>query len=129
MVWINEKQLAGDSVSEVIICEKARLLHSDITRDTPAFSAEEFNVSKGWSDDFKNRTGIHRVVRHREAVSSNKEAAEKFVGKFKDFVIGEGFIPKQVFNCDETGLFWKKGQKRFQGETTVSVPLRKPQEF
>ena len=25
MVWINEKQLAGDSVSEAIICEKARL--------------------------------------------------------------------------------------------------------
>ena len=33
MVWINEKQLAGDSVSEVIICEKDRLLCSDITRD------------------------------------------------------------------------------------------------
>ena len=31
MVWINEKQLAGDSVSEAIICEKARLLYSDIT--------------------------------------------------------------------------------------------------
>jgi len=23
----------------------------------------------------------------------------------------EGFIPEQVFNCDETGLFWKKYQK------------------
>ena len=30
MVWINEKQLAGDSVSEVIICEKDRLTQ-DIT--------------------------------------------------------------------------------------------------
>jgi len=47
MVWINEKQLAGDSVSEAIICEKARLLYSDITRDTPGSSAEEFKASKG----------------------------------------------------------------------------------
>ena len=31
MVWINEKQLAGDSVSEAIICEKARILCSDVT--------------------------------------------------------------------------------------------------
>jgi len=31
MIWINEKQLAGDSVSEAIICEKARLLYSDVT--------------------------------------------------------------------------------------------------
>ena len=69
------------------------------------------------------------MFRHGGAVSSNKETAEKFVEKFKDFVVVQEFIPKQVFNCDETDLFWKKGQKGFQGETTVSVPLRKPQEF
>ena len=40
MIWFNEKQLAGDSVSEAIICEKARLLYSDITRDTPGSSTE-----------------------------------------------------------------------------------------
>ena len=52
------------------------------------------------------------MVMHGEAASSNKDAAEKFVEKFKDFVDREGFIPKQVFNCDETGLFWKKMPKR-----------------
>ena len=30
LIWINEKQLAGDSVSAAIICEKAKLLHSDL---------------------------------------------------------------------------------------------------
>ena len=58
MVWINEKQLAGDSVSEAIICEKAKLLYSDITRDTPGSSAEEFKASKGWFDNFKKRTDL-----------------------------------------------------------------------
>jgi hypothetical protein len=52
MVLINEKQLAGDSVSEATICEKARLLCSDITRDTPGSSAEEFKASKEWFDNF-----------------------------------------------------------------------------
>jgi hypothetical protein len=47
MVWLNEKQLAGASVSEAIVCEKARLLYSDITRDTPGSSAEEFKAGKG----------------------------------------------------------------------------------
>jgi len=114
MVWINEKQLAGytSSVSEAIICEKARLLYHDITRDTPGSSAEEFKASIGWFDNFKKRTGIHSVVRHGEAASSNKDAAEKFVEKFKDFADREGFIPDQVFVCDETGLFWKKMPKR-----------------
>ena len=86
MVWINEKQLAGDGVSEAIICEKARLLYSDITQDTPGSSAEEFKASKGWFDNFKKRTGIHSVIRHGEVASSNKDAAEKFVEMFKDFV-------------------------------------------
>jgi hypothetical protein len=48
------------------------------------------------------------VIRNGKAASSNKDAAEKFVEKFKDFVDRVGFIPEQVFNCDETGLFWKK---------------------
>jgi len=112
MVWINEKQLAGDNVSEDIICEKARLLYSDITRDTPGSSAEEFKASKGWFDNFKKRTGIHNVVRHEEAASSNEDAAEKFVEKFKDFVDREEFIPEQVFNCDETGPLLEKMPKR-----------------
>ena len=111
MVWFNERHLVGDSVSEAIICEKARLLYSDITRNTPGSSAEEFKTSKGWFDSFKNRTRVHSVFRHGEAASSNKDAVEKFVEKFKDFVEREGFIPEQVFDCDETGLFWKKCQK------------------
>jgi len=112
MVWINEKRLAGDSVSEAVICEKARLLYSDIMRDTPGSSAEEFKASKGWFDNFKERTGIHSVVRHGEAASSNKDAAEKYVVKFKHFVDREGCIPKQVFNCDETCIFWEKNAKK-----------------
>jgi hypothetical protein len=127
MVWINETQLAGDSVSEAIICEKARLLYSDITRDTPGSSAEEFKASKGWFDNFKKRTGIHSVVRHGEAASSNKDASEKFVEKFKDFVDREGFIPEQIFNCDETGLFWKKMPKRtYITREEKALPGHKP---
>jgi len=74
----------SDSVSEAIICEKARLLYSDITQDTPGSSAEEFKATKGWCDNLKKRAGIHSVVRHGEAASSNKDAAEKFVEKFKE---------------------------------------------
>ena len=127
MVWINEKQLAGDSMSEAIIFEKARLLYSDIMRDTPGSSAEEFKASKGWFDSFKKRTGIHSVVRHAEAAISNKDAAEKFVEKFKDFVDREGFIPEQVFNCDETGLFWKKMPERtYITREEKALPGHKP---
>jgi hypothetical protein len=37
LIWINEKILAGDSVSEGIICEKARRLHEDLVKKKPWF--------------------------------------------------------------------------------------------
>jgi hypothetical protein len=125
MVWISEKLVADDSVSEAIICEKARHLYIDITKYTPG--AEEFKASKGWFDSFKKRTGIHIVVRHWEAASANKDAAEKFVKEFKDFMDKEGLIPKQVFSWHKTGLFWKKMPNRtYTTKEEKALPGQKP---
>lgn len=125
MIWINEKQLTGDSVSKAVICEKARHLYSDIKPDTP--SVEEFKASRGWFANFKKRTGIDSVIRHGEAAGENKDAAEKYVEEFIDFVDREGYIPEQVFNCDEMGLFWKKMPKRTYITTEEkALPGHKP---
>uniref|UniRef100_A0A8C8VHY4 HTH CENPB-type domain-containing protein n=1 Tax=Pelusios castaneus TaxID=367368 RepID=A0A8C8VHY4_9SAUR len=98
MVWLTEKQLAGDTVTEAIICEKA--------------SGEPFKASRGWFKNFKKRTGIHSVVRHGEAASVDMKAAEEYLKTFAGIIAAEGYIPQQVFNCDETGLFWKKMPRR-----------------
>ncbi|XP_050726478.1 tigger transposable element-derived protein 1-like [Eriocheir sinensis] len=108
MVWINERQMPGDSMSEGIIYAKARRLHGDLICDTTSDSSEDFKAGKGWFGNFKKRTGIHSVVRHGEAASADKVAAKKFVPEFKKFVDKERLSPQQVFNCDEIGLFWKK---------------------
>ena len=86
-IWINEKQLTGDVISETMICEKAKVLHDDLVKGMPDTSAqkEEFEASRGWFENFKKRTGILSVVMHGEAASSNSEAAEKFVKEFKEF--------------------------------------------
>lgn len=38
LIWINEKQLAGDSISESIIYEKAKELHEDLLKKNPTTS-------------------------------------------------------------------------------------------
>jgi len=110
LLWISEKQCAGDSVSEAIICEKAKMIHADLLKNKAGTSQESevFKASHGWFDNFKKRSGIHSVVRHGEGASADKDAANDFVKEFGEFVKTEGFVPQQVFNCDETGLFWKK---------------------
>uniref|UniRef100_A0A8C5PXM0 HTH CENPB-type domain-containing protein n=1 Tax=Leptobrachium leishanense TaxID=445787 RepID=A0A8C5PXM0_9ANUR len=114
LVWINEKQLVGDALSENIICEKAKALYADLESNRPGTSTENegFKASRGWFDNFKRRSGIHSVVRHREAASSDTKAAEAFAAEFHKLMVSECYLPQQVFNCDETGLFWKKMPKR-----------------
>ncbi|XP_057702823.1 uncharacterized protein LOC130922221 [Corythoichthys intestinalis] len=74
--WITHKQLRGDTVSETLICDKARELHNALTRDNPGGSADEFKASKGWFCKFKKRSGIHGVLRPREAARVGKEDTE-----------------------------------------------------
>ena len=108
LIWINEKQMQGDSISQNIICEKAKTIFNNLIEKSPGSSTvrvEKFKASKGWFENFKKRTGIHSVMRHGEAASSDAKAAESFVGEFKKLVVTEGYLPQQIFNCDETGLF------------------------
>ena len=133
LIWIKDKELAGDSVSESMICEKACIIFDDLKRDAAETEGESsqsvdvFKASRGWFDNFKKRTGIHSVIRHGEASSADIKAAENFIKVFEQLVSDEGYLPNQVFNCDETGLFWKKMPKRtFITAEEKKLPGHKP---
>ncbi|GBN50728.1 Tigger transposable element-derived protein 1 [Araneus ventricosus] len=117
MVWVTEMQLKGDTLTQGIIREKARAIYGDLLNQTPRSSTDEaledsFKASRAWFDNFRKRTGIHSVVRHGEAASSDVKAAEDYLKTFSELIEANGYIPQQVFNCDETGLFWKKMPNR-----------------
>lgn len=120
LLWIKEKEIAGDTLTQSVISHKASAIFADLVeaqRDggdegTSQQAPPEFKASHGWFDRFRRRTGIHSVVRHGEAASSDKKAADEFLKKFEELISREGYIPQQVFNCDETGLFWKKMPRR-----------------
>ncbi|KAM4030834.1 tigger transposable element-derived protein 1-like [Anomaloglossus baeobatrachus] len=133
LVWINEKQLAGDTVTENLICEKAKVLYTDLTSKLPSTATENeesFKASRGWCENFKKRSGIHSVVRHEEAASLDAKAAKEFTAEFKELIQSECYLPQQVFNCDETGLFWKKMPRRtYITEEENRIPGHKPMKY
>uniref|UniRef100_A0ABM5GL52 CENPB DNA-binding domain-containing protein 1 n=1 Tax=Pogona vitticeps TaxID=103695 RepID=A0ABM5GL52_9SAUR len=92
VIWMQEKQLAGDTVTEAVICEKARALYEDLVQQQPGTSAEpeEFKASRGWFECFKTRSSIHSKVRHGEAATSDVTAAEEFATEFLEVVMTEG---------------------------------------
>ncbi|GFT30952.1 tigger transposable element-derived protein 1 [Nephila pilipes] len=69
-VWLTEKQSAGNTLAESIICEKARTIYADLLQKDPDTTEEhpqdQFKASRGWFENFKKRTGFHSGVRHGE---------------------------------------------------------------
>jgi hypothetical protein len=73
------------------------------------------------------RSGIKHVVMHGESASADKEEVEKFCRKFQEFIKREEYRPEQIFNCDETGLFWKRMPNRtYITKNEKSLPGHKP---
>ena len=57
---------------------------------------------------FKARANYHNFKLQGEAASGDEKAASEFPKILADIIMKEGYSAYQVFNMDETGLFWKR---------------------
>jgi hypothetical protein len=64
-----------------------------------------------WFDRFKNRVHLHNVKITSEAASANEDAASKYP-VVKKIIEDGGYTDRQIFNVDETGLFWERMPSR-----------------
>lgn len=56
----------------------------------------------------KKRAHLHSLKLSGEAASADTRSAPKFPDEFAKLIEEGGYVPQQIFNVDETGLFWKK---------------------
>ena len=78
-------------------------------QSTSTPSPRGFVASKGWFERFKRRFGLQSVSLYGEAASADEPAAKRYVEDvFPKIIEDNGYLPEQVFNMDETGLFWKR---------------------
>ncbi|GBN89635.1 hypothetical protein AVEN_216386-1 [Araneus ventricosus] len=66
---------------------------------------ENFSASHGWVEKFKNRHSLATRILSGEIASVNEGTAEQWEGNLASLV--NGYEPKNICNCDETGLFYK----------------------
>ncbi|XP_064116719.1 tigger transposable element-derived protein 1-like [Macrobrachium nipponense] len=78
----------------------------------PSSALQEFQASKGWFHRFMQRFQLKYVSLHGEAASADVDAVQNYPETFKKLISDKGFCPQQVFNMDETGLFWKRMPSR-----------------
>lgn len=108
--WFSYQRSQGVPISGEILKSKAEELGR--------LTDNNFTCSRGWVDRFKKRYDIVAGKIHGEAASVSKENASSWI---KDIWpdLRRGYKDADIFNGDETGLFYKVTPDKtlkFQGE-------------
>ncbi|KAM9486515.1 tigger transposable element-derived protein 1-like [Clarias gariepinus] len=108
-VWMQDQHQRRVPVSLVLIQEKARSLYEDLKAKYGEESdGASFHASHGWFNRFKLRANLINLKVSREASSPDTVAAEEFPEMLREIIEEGEYLPEQVFNVDETGLYWKR---------------------
>uniref|UniRef100_A0A3Q1EIV1 HTH CENPB-type domain-containing protein n=1 Tax=Acanthochromis polyacanthus TaxID=80966 RepID=A0A3Q1EIV1_9TELE len=109
VLWLEDQQQRCLPVSLRLTQEKARSLFEKLKREKGEGSEnEEFGASKGWFMRFKARANLHNFKVQREAASGDDKAGSDFPNALAEIIREGAYCARQVFNVDETGLFWKR---------------------
>jgi|UniRef100_A0A2S2QVQ0 hypothetical protein len=97
--WIACKQNYNLPISNMLIKKKA--IHF-----AQKLGFDDFRASSGWLDKFKSRHNIMFKVICGKSVDISEEDSDLWKSNILPKLI-EKFDPKDIFNADETGLFFK----------------------
>lgn len=106
VMWLEDQHQQCIPVSLMLIQEKAKQLFEAIKYEKGEES-EEFVASRGWFMRFKARAKLHNFKVQSEAAREDEKAASEFPKRLAGLIKEGDYCAQQVFNVDETGLFWK----------------------
>lgn len=112
--WFLGRRAEGVPVSGPMLVEKARDLYGQMRLTEPCV------FSGGWLWRFKARHGIKKLDAAGERPGAAQQAAEQFCGFFRSLAAEHGLSPEQVYNADETGLFWRRLPSANAAATTTA---------
>ncbi|XP_066990488.1 uncharacterized protein [Macrobrachium rosenbergii] len=99
-------------LSLLTIQTKAHMFFEEVRKNYDDAHTKDFVASHGWFQHFKTRHNFHSVKISDEAASTDAERVAKFKDALHKIIVDEGYLPDQIFNVDETGLYWKRMPER-----------------
>ena len=109
-VLFRQKREEWIPITRAIVQAKVLELHTrlhesqgDGVDEIPA----QFAVSAGWLWRFCWCHNIRQLALQGEKLSADEPPAESFIPEFQKFVKDNDYSLDQVFNCDESGLYYK----------------------
>lgn len=100
--WFTQTRSEGTPISGPVIQAQALKMHKQLHGDE-----EIFGATTGWLQRFKGRHRISQVTIRGEQRSADDEAAASYPQKLAEIIAEEGYNGDQIYNCDETGLYYK----------------------
>uniref|UniRef100_A0A915EHX6 HTH CENPB-type domain-containing protein n=1 Tax=Ditylenchus dipsaci TaxID=166011 RepID=A0A915EHX6_9BILA len=97
--WLKQTRAQNVPVGGDILMEKAQTLASKL-------NIIGFEASRGWLEKFKHRHGIRFKMEQGEAGAVDVESLARWQGEVLRSSLVD-YSPNDIFNVDETGLFWK----------------------
>ena len=82
--------------------------------------SEEFKASNGWLASWKQHYISYRTVSGESGDVSN-ETVESCLEHLPSILAG--YEAQDIWNCEETGLFWKKKERLAKGEKNQNYDL------
>jgi len=114
--WIDDLSQKRIPINGHSIKEKALRFYSQIAENQASKSVlvpvKSFSASNGWLAGFLKRNSYHNLKITGEIASADAEAAQAYPDKLQRIIEDGGYCADQVFNADETGLFWKRMPSR-----------------
>ena len=86
---------------------------------------DRLHLSDGWLARFKARHDLKNRKRHGEGASANRDAVEQDRQRIQRLITMLGYKPRDVFNMDETGLFYAympESSNDFSANISYSLP-------
>ena len=108
--WLSRRLKEKCSVDGVQIRNTA-LSYAEICRKKGLKDPPPFTASKGWLQKFKKRCQVKHSSYQGEIASADDVAAKAFVPVAKEIVTEGNYSPEQIFNCDETAIYWRRTPK------------------
>ncbi|KAJ8934484.1 hypothetical protein NQ318_016486 [Aromia moschata] len=123
-LWFCQKRALGELVSGPVLQAKAKQFHASLNVDS------NFSASNGWLARFKKRHGIRCLNIKGEKLSVNEDDANAFREGLKAFLENHGYKLNNIYNGDETSLFWKHfPTKTFVCRNETEAPGRKASKY
>jgi len=98
ILWIEKALECNLTITGSIIQQKA-------LRFAELLEVSNFKASSGWLHNFKQRYSIQEYNKHGESQSAPIEQIPQMRVELKNIL--KDYKSEDIFNCDETGLFWK----------------------